>query len=77
MGGSFVNVGMELAQEKDFSLTSTKADFAKNLKLFPTPPSFWAGRKEPLSMDYIKLRQRKLGNCVGLPRFLNQIAAPA
>ena len=52
-----VPAGMELGQEKDFSVTSTHADFTKNLKLLPTPPALWAGRKEPLSMSYIKLRQ--------------------
>ena len=54
-------MGMELARESDFSVTLTQADFAKNLKLLPTPPELWAGRKETLSMDYIKLRQCKLG----------------
>ena len=58
---SFVHAGMELGQEKDFSATSTHADFTKNLKLLPTSPELWAGRKEPLSMGYIKLRQRKSG----------------
>ena len=37
-GGSFVHVGMELAQGKDSSGTSTRADFTKNMKLLPTPP---------------------------------------
>ena len=59
--GSRVHVGVELAQEKDFSVTLTQADFTKNLKLLPTSPASRAGRKEPLSMDYIKLRQCKLG----------------
>ena len=38
MGGSRVHVGAELAQEKDFFVTLTLADFTKNLKLLPTPP---------------------------------------
>ena len=59
--GSFVHVGMELAHEKDFSATLTEADFAKNVKLLPTSPEPWAGRREPSSLDHIKLRQCKLG----------------
>ena len=59
--GPFVHVGMVLAQGKDFSATSTHADFAKKLKLLPTSPEIWDGRKEPLSTDYIELRQSKLG----------------
>ena len=55
--GSFVHVGMTVSLEKDFSVTSTQADFAKNMKLLPTPPELWAGRKTPLSVVYIKLRQ--------------------
>ena len=60
--GSFAHVGMEPAQEKDFSVTLTRADFAKNLKLLPTSPPLWAGRGDPLSIDYIKLGQRKSGD---------------
>ena len=56
-----MHVGAEVAQEKDFSRALTLADFAKKLKLVPTPQAFWAGREEPSSMEYIKLRQRKLG----------------
>ena len=58
--GSFVHVGMELAQEKNFSATLTQADFTQNVKFIPTPPELWAGRKEPLSMERIKLRYCKL-----------------
>ena len=54
-------MGMELAQETDFSATSTQGDFTKNLKLLPTSPELRAGRKNPLSKDYSKLRQCKLG----------------
>ena len=39
-----VHVGMEVAQEQDFSLTQFEEDFAKNLKLLPTFPSLRAGR---------------------------------
>ena len=60
--GSFVHVGMELAQEWGFSVTLAQADFAKNVKLLPTSSLLRAGRRGPLSMDYIKLRQCKLGN---------------
>ena len=59
--GSSVHVGMGLAQEKDFSMTLTQADFAKNLKLLPTSPELWARRREPLSTLYVKLRTCKLG----------------
>ena len=59
--GSFVHVGMQLVQKKDFSWTLTQEDFAKNLKLLPTTPSLWAGRKNPQPMDDTKLRQRTLG----------------
>ena len=31
------------------------------LKLLPTSPALWAGRQNPLSMDYTKLRQCRLG----------------
>ena len=65
--GSSVHVGMELAQEKDFPATLTQTDFTKNGKLLPSPPSLWAGRKEPFSTDYIKLRQCKLGGRPGVP----------
>ena len=61
-GGSFVDVGMVLAQEKDFSATLTQEDFTTNLKLLPTSPAFWAGRKNPPRMDYAKLRRCKLGD---------------
>ena len=40
-------------------MTLTQADFTKNLIPLPTSPELWAGRKEPSSADYIKLRQRK------------------
>ena len=56
-----MHVGMEVAQVKDFPATSTQEDFTKNLKLLPTSPELRAGRKNPLSMDYIKLRPCKLG----------------
>ena len=52
---------MELAQEKDFSGTLTRKDFAKNLKPLPTSPESREGRKSPLSMGDIKLRHCKLG----------------
>ena len=59
--GSSILVGAELAQEKDFSATSTRAGFAENLELLPTFPPSWAGRQGPWSTDYVKLRQCKLG----------------
>ena len=75
-------MGMGPAREKDFGATSTRADFAKNLKLVLTPPSLWAGRREPLSMDYIKLRQRKSGESrlvatVSLPDICARLARVA
>ena len=80
-------MGKELAQEKDFSVTPSQADFSGNAKLLHTPPSLWAGRKELLSMDYIKLRQRKLGElrwvaavsrpdiCARLARIASRVSA--
>ena len=59
--GSFVHVGMKLAQEEDFSVTLTQAAPTEKVKLLPTPPELWEGRKERLSMEYIKLRQCMLG----------------
>ena len=53
--------GMELAQEKDFSVTLTREDFAKNSKPLPTSSDLRAGRKNPRSMDGTKLRRRNLG----------------
>ena len=85
---SLVHVDMELPQEKDFSVTSTQEAFTKNLKLFPTLPESRAGRKNPLSTDYIKLRQCKLGElfwvatasrpdmCARLARAPSRINAP-
>ena len=43
--GAFVNVGMEVSQEKDFSATSTQENFTRNLKR----RQLRAGRQEPLS----------------------------
>ena len=54
-------MGVELAQGEDFSVALTQEDFAKKLKVQPTSPALRAGRKNPLSIDYAKLRQRKLG----------------
>ena len=59
--GPFIRVGVELAKEKDFSATLTREDFTRNQKLLPTSPYQCARRKEPLSMEYIKLRQWELG----------------
>ena len=53
--------GMELAQEKDFSATLTQEGFSENLEFPPAPPEFWAGRKEPATLDETKMRQRELG----------------
>ena len=49
-------MGMELAQEKDVSVTLTRQDFTNNLLPLPTSPELRAGRKEPLPMDGTKLR---------------------
>ena len=59
---SIARAGMELAKEDDSSVTLTREDITRNLKFLPTPPKFWAGRKEPLSMDENKMRPRKLGD---------------
>ena len=39
----------------------------KNMKLIPTPPELWAGRKAPLSLEYIKLRLCWLGEPCWVP----------
>lgn len=44
---SFVFVGMELAQESDFSATQTQDEFAKNLQPLPTSPQLWPARPPP------------------------------
>ena len=54
-------MGMDLAQGKDFAATATQADFAKSMKISPTSPELWAGRKETLPMKYVKLRECELG----------------
>ena len=59
--GAVAHVGMELSQEEDFPATWTQADFAKNLKPFPTSSALRAAREESLAMDFTKLRQRKSG----------------
>ena len=56
-----MHVGTEVAQETDFSATSTQEDFTKNLKPLSTSPVLWAGRQEPLSSGEAKLRQCRLG----------------
>ena len=43
------------------SVTLTKEDFAKDLKLIPTSPELWNARQNPSSADETKLRQRKTG----------------
>ena len=53
---------MELVQESDFSVTFTQDGFAQNSKPLPTPPQLWAVRQEALSIEDIKLRQRKLSD---------------
>ena len=57
----FARVGMELAQEKDFSGPSAREDFSENSKPLPTFPELRAGRKNPLAMGGAKLRQCKPG----------------
>ena len=59
--GFFANVGVELAQGKDFSATAAPGDFTENLKLLPASPEWWAGLKNPLSTDDGKWRRCKLG----------------
>ena len=56
-----MQVGMGLAQGKDFCVTLTLEDFAKNLKSLLTSPELWAGRKEPASLDETRMRQCKVG----------------
>ena len=58
---SFAQVGMELPQEKDFSVKLTQEEFTKGLKPTPSPPGFWDFRRRRLSSDEIKLRRCELG----------------
>ena len=60
-GESCAHGGVELAQEGDFSVTSTQEDFTKILKFLATSPTLRAGRGGPASMDDTKMRQCKLG----------------
>ena len=56
-GEPFVRLGAELAQEGNFSVTSTKED----LKSISTSPEFWAAHQKLLSADGIKLCRCMLG----------------
>ena len=58
---SIVHVGMELAQDRAFSVMLTQRDFAKNLRPIPTFPKLWDARQKLLSPEDVHLRQRKLG----------------
>ena len=85
---SFVRAGMELDKEQDSPVALARKDFTKNLKLLLTFPALRAGRKELLSIDYIKLRQCKSGElrsiatvsrpdiCARLARIASRINAP-
>ena len=42
---SFVYVGMAMARGKDFSVTLTQREVAKNLQPLPTTPKLWAARR--------------------------------
>ena len=52
-----MHVGMDPAHGKDYFATLTQED----LKTLPASPEMWAGRKNPPSMDDVKLRQRRSG----------------
>ena len=56
-----MHVGMELVRGSDFSATLTQDEFARNLKPLLISPQLWADRQKTLSIQEIKLRQRKLG----------------
>ena len=58
---SFARVGVEMARANDFSATSTREDFTRDLKFLPASPKFWAGREGPLSTDESKMCRRKSG----------------
>ena len=58
---SVANAGMELVEEDDFSVTLTQEDVAKNMTLPPAPPTLWADRKGPLSVEETKICRCKLG----------------
>ena len=83
----FARVGADLPRETNFSATSTQEDFTESPGPLPTSPEMWARRKEPLSLDEIKLRQRKQGGvrlfaavskpdiCVRLARVASRVNA--
>ena len=54
-----MHVVAELPQEKDsLKVWAGPEALSDNLKFLPTRPEVWAGRKEPLSLDGTKMRQR-------------------
>ena len=56
-----MHVGMELAQDSNFSATLPQEEFAKNLQPLPTTPKLLAVRQQLLPLEDVKLRQCKLG----------------
>ena len=58
---NFVRIGMELSQDKSFSVTLTQKDFAEKLKPLGTSPQLRAARQKVLSPEDVELRQCKLG----------------
>ena len=58
---SLLRAGMEVAQEKDSSVTLAQEAFTKNLRPLPTSPGLREGRREPLSLGETKMRQCNLG----------------
>ena len=62
----FVHVGMELVQDDDLSVTLTQCEFAQSLEPLPTISQLWAARQKPLSLEDMKLRRCKRGECCWL-----------
>ena len=74
-----MHVGMEFARESDFSATLTQDEFAKNLKPLLASPQLGEARQETISIQDIKLRQRKPGELrrlatVSRPDFCDRLA---
>ena len=58
---NFVHAGMELTQDDDLSVKLTQEKFMDALNPTPITPSLRASHQRPLSMDEIRMRERKLG----------------
>ena len=55
---SFLHVGMEVPQAKDFSRQSTQESLTDAREPIPTTPEVWFARQPPLSMEEVRIRRR-------------------